>query len=240
MRYVTTSSAKVQASGAGSGIRCQGSGDRGQGSGVRGRRGEGLYSAAVSDGTRLELWLVRHGETTHSRDGRLAGWGDVPLTAVGEEQAAAVRPLLAGERFDGVWTSDLARARRTAALAWGDATSDRRLREISFGELEGLPWTSLDDGLRQALVAFTGFSPPGGETIEEMRARVHAFLAELPPGRHLLFTHGGVIRALTREAGEDRFLPTGSVAGLDWGARRLLFLRTQDGVRPPFVAASGG
>jgi probable phosphoglycerate mutase len=67
---------------------------------------------------------------------------------------------------------------------------------------------------------------------------LHTFLGELSPGRHLIFTHGGVIRAITREAGEDSFLPTGSVVGLDWTARRLLFLRTQDGVRPPFVTAS--
>jgi probable phosphoglycerate mutase len=186
----------------------------------------------------LELWLVRHGETTHSRDGMLAGWSDIPLTAVGESQAEALRPLLAGERFDSVWCSDLARAVHTAELAWGAARRDARLREISFGRLEGLPWATLDDSLKQTLVAFSGFAPPGGETIEAMQARVHLFLAELPPGRHLVFTHGGVIRALTREAGEDSFLPTGSVAALDWTARRLLFIRTQDGARRPFVTAS--
>ena len=192
----------------------------------------------MTEAATLELWLVRHGETTHSRDGLLAGWVDVPLTAVGEAQAAAVGPLLAGERFDSVWCSDLTRAATTARLAWGEARRDRRLREINFGSLEGLPWATLDDTLKRGLVAFSGFSPPGGETIEEMRARAHSFVLELPPGRHLLFTHGGVIRALTREAGEDKFLPTGSVAALDWSARRVLFIRTQDGARPPFVAAS--
>jgi 2,3-bisphosphoglycerate-dependent phosphoglycerate mutase len=182
----------------------------------------------------LELWLVRHGETTHSRDGILAGWGDVPLTAIGENQASAVRPLLAGERFTGVWSSDLSRAVRTARLAWGEATPEPRLREINFGELEGHPWATLDDGLKQALSGFAGFSPPGGETIEAMRGRVGSFLAELPPGRHLLFTHGGVIRALTREVGEDAFQPTGTVVALDWTARKLLLVRRQNGVKSPF------
>jgi probable phosphoglycerate mutase len=188
---------------------------------------------------RLELWLVRHGETTHSRDGMLAGWSDIPLTAVGESQAVAVRPLLAGERFDSVWCSDLARAVRTAELAWGEARRDARLREISFGRLEGLPWATLEEDTRQALAAFSGFTPPGGETIETMVARVHLLLAELAPGRHLIFTHGGVIRALTREVGEDSFQPTGSVVGIDWAARRLLFVRTQEGARQPFAASSG-
>lgn len=182
----------------------------------------------------LELWLVRHGETTHSRDGFLAGWGDVPLTAIGEDQASAVRPLLAGERFAGVWSSDLSRAARTARLAWGEARPDRRLREINFGELEGHPWATLDAGLKLGLSSFVGFSPPGGETIEAMRERVGTFISELPPGRHLLFTHGGVIRALTREVGDDSFQPTGTVVALDWTARKLLFVRRQNGVKSPF------
>ncbi len=186
----------------------------------------------------LELWLVRHGETSQSRDGVLAGWSDVPLTAVGEKQAEAVRPLLAGERFVAAWSSDLSRARRTAELAWGEARPEPRLREIDFGTLEGLPWATLADEYKQALIGFSGFDPPGGETIEAMRRRVGSFLVELPPGRHLIFTHGGVIRGLTREAGADSFLPTGSVAALDWTARRVLFIRTQDGARTPFDEAS--
>jgi len=182
----------------------------------------------------LQLWLVRHGETTHSRDGLLAGWADVPLTDAGVEQARSLQPILAGERFAAAWSSDLSRARRTAQLAWGDATPDPLLREINFGQLEGSPWMTLDTVYKQSLAAFAGFAPPGGETIEAMRERVHAFLAGLPPGRHLIFTHGGVIRALTREAGEDTFLPTGSVVALDWSARKLLFIRKQNGVRSPF------
>ena len=185
----------------------------------------------------LELWLVRHGETTHSRDGLLAGWVDVPLTAVGEAQATAVGPLLAGAHFDSAWCSDLSRAMRTAQLAWGEARREPRLREINFGALEGLPWATLDETLKRGLMAFSEFSPPGGETIEAMQQRVHAFLGELSPGRHLIFTHGGVIRALTREAGEDAFLPTGSVAALDWPARKVLFIRTQESAKKPFAAS---
>ena len=158
----------------------------------------------------------------------------MPLTEVGIEQARSVQALLAGESFAGAWSSDLWRARRTAQLAWGDATPDPRLREINFGQLEGLPWLTLEGVYKQSLAAFAGFAPPGGETLEAMRERVRAFLAGLPPGRHLIFTHGGVIRALTREVGEDSFLPTGSVVALDWSARKLLFIRKQDGVRSPF------
>lgn len=170
----------------------------------------------------LELWLVRHGETAHSRDGRMAGWIDVPLTERGEEQARALRALLDGLAFDGVWSSDLQRAIVSARLAWGEPRADQRLREISFGSLEGEPWTEIDERHREALIRFAGFDASGAETLDQARGRVDAFLAELPPGRHLLFSHGGVIRLLTREAGEDAFLPTGTVVVLDWPARRML------------------
>jgi probable phosphoglycerate mutase len=184
----------------------------------------------------LELWLVRHGETTHSRDGILAGWVDVPLTERGAAQAEAVRPLLAGESFTGVWCSDLQRAVQTALLAWGVPVADPRLREISFGALEGTRWDTLEAVHKRALVEFTGFNPPGGETLDVVRERVEGFLAELPAGRQLLFTHGGIIRLLTREVGEDGFVPTGTVVGLDWTHRTMLFKRESPIASPrPFA-----
>jgi 2,3-bisphosphoglycerate-dependent phosphoglycerate mutase len=173
----------------------------------------------------LELWLVRHGETPSSRDGILAGWDNVALTEKGVAQAEAVRPVLDGSPFAGVWSSDLRRAIHTALLAWGQPVADPRLREINFGELEGARWETLEEIHKKALINFNAFNPPGGETLEEVRERVSGFLSELPPGRHLLFTHGGVIRLLTREVGHDGFVPTGTVVALDWAHRALLFKR---------------
>ena len=173
----------------------------------------------------LEIWLVRHGETTYSRAGILAGWTDVPLTENGIAQAEALRPLLDGTDFDGVWSSDLQRAIHSALLARGAPVADPRLREINFGELEGTRWETLDPQDKKGIVEFDGWGAPGGETLDGMRARVHGFLAELPPGRHLLFTHGGVIRALTRQLGRDAFVPTGTVVGVDWTHRAILFTR---------------
>jgi probable phosphoglycerate mutase len=170
----------------------------------------------------LELWLVRHGETPASRDRTLAGWTNVPLTDEGERQAAALRPRLAGERFDSVWASDLDRALRTARLAWGEPRQDARLREMSFGGLEGRPWDALLPEERDGLVRFAGFAAPGGESFEALRARVLSLVDSLGPGRHLLFTHGGVVRLLSREAGEDSFVPTGTLLVVDWPARRIV------------------
>jgi probable phosphoglycerate mutase len=176
----------------------------------------------VPEPPQLELWLVRHGETPASRDRKLAGWTNVPLTAEGERQAAALRPRLDGHAFDSVWSSDLDRALRTARLAWGEPRVDARLREMSFGELEGRSWETLAPGQQGALMRFSGFDTPGGESFEALRARVLSLVDSLAPGRHLFFTHGGVVRLLSREAGEDSFVPTGTLLVLDWGRRRLV------------------
>jgi 2,3-bisphosphoglycerate-dependent phosphoglycerate mutase len=172
-----------------------------------------------------ELWLVRHGQTPASLARTLAGWKDVPLTAAGEAQAAALRPVLAAERFCGVWSSDLQRALTSARLAYGEPTADRRLREMSFGRLEGVLWETLEPRWQDALTRFEGFEPPGGETFAELQARVFSFVDALPTGRHLVFTHGGVVRLLSREAGEDYFVPTGSLLVMAWEARRIVSRR---------------
>jgi HAD superfamily hydrolase (TIGR01509 family) len=144
------------------------------------------------------------------------------LTAEGERQAAALRARLDGQAFDSVWSSDLDRALSTARLAWGEPRADARLREMSFGELEGRSWEALSPEQQGALVRFSGFDTPGGESFEALRSRVLSLVDSLAPGRHLLFTHGGVVRLLSREVGEDSFVPTGTLLVVDWTARRLL------------------
>ncbi len=176
-----------------------------------------------------ELWLVRHGETPASRGRTLAGWTDVPLTERGEAQAAALRPVFTGEAFDGVWSSDLVRAVTTARLAWGEPSQDRRLRELDFGELEGADYMTMDPRVQEDLTRFEGFVAPGGESFGALHARVMSFVDGLPPGRHALFTHGGVVRLLARELGEDRFVPTGTLLVVDWDSRRLLSRREGEG-----------
>jgi 2,3-bisphosphoglycerate-dependent phosphoglycerate mutase len=166
------------------------------------------------------LWLVRHGETPASRDGVLAGWSNVPLTETGQAQAKALRPRLATQIFTSVWSSDLDRTMTTARLAYGVAPTDRRLRELHFGELEGRPWREIDEHHQAALLAFDSFAAPGGESLADLRLRVMAFVTDLGPGRHLLFTHGVVIALLSREVGQKELIPTGTLRVIDWANRR--------------------
>jgi probable phosphoglycerate mutase len=160
------------------------------------------------------LWLVRHGETDWSAGGRLNGWTDVALNAGGRRQARALATQLAGRRFVTVASSDLSRAAETARLAGTDPVLDRRLRELDFGSLEGSTWTDLSDPTRAALIGFDGFSAPDGETVEALRVRVLDFVRALAAGDHLVFTHGGVIRLLSR-AGIERVTKPGEFVVLD-------------------------
>ena len=64
-----------------------------------------------------EVWLVRHGETEWSRDGRHTSTTDLPLTDDGRRVAATLRDRLDDEDFALVLTSPRERARETARLA---------------------------------------------------------------------------------------------------------------------------
>ncbi len=171
----------------------------------------------------LELWLVRHGETVYNEARQLAGWSDVALTPRGRAQARALRVRLDGEAFDGVWSSDLQRTIHTARLAYGEPTPDARLREIDFGDLEATAWADLDPTVRDTLLGWEGFTAPGGEGTAALADRARAFVAELPPGRHLVFAHGGVIRALLRDRGLDRFVSPCTLVAVDWTAGAIRF-----------------
>jgi len=187
-------------------------------------------------GESVEIWLVRHGQTTYTASGKLAGWSDPPLSDRGRAEAAAVRPVLEGRAFDSVWSSDLDRTVTTSRLAWGEPRTDRRLREIDFGDNEGRSYDRLDRDWAAGFMEFRDFEIPNGESYLQFRDRIRGFVDDLTAGRHLLFVHGGVIRILTQDLGLDRFVNTGSVVALDWSAHRLLFV--EEPTRPPLIVQS--
>lgn len=167
----------------------------------------------------VRLWLVRHGQTDWNAGRRFQGWADIPLNSVGRSQASALRPMLEPLVFDGVWSSDLSRAVDTARLAYGEPVTDPRLRELDFGDLQGLTWGELSPPVRHALTTFEGFEAPGGESMAQFRDRVHGFVDELPAGDHLVIAHGGVVRLLGSVCGADGFPDHAAVLTLDWTSR---------------------
>ena len=133
------------------------------------------------------LLLVRHGETEWNRLGRYQGSVDVPLNADGHRQAVALAAQLQGEPIDAVYSSTLRRAYDTAlpiAASHGlQVVRDPRLNEINQGEWEGLRpaeivlhWAELHEQWEREPLAVR---LPGGETLEEVRARVLAALADV-------------------------------------------------------------
>jgi broad specificity phosphatase PhoE len=145
-----------------------------------------------------EIVLVRHGETEWSSAGKHTGRTDIPLTEGGRSQARMVGAALRKRRFAAVWTSPLSRALETCRLAgFGDvAVPSEELAEWDYGEYEGRTtleirrerpdWTLWRDGV------------PGGETVDEVEARVDRALAEVASvdGDALVFAHGHVLRVL--------------------------------------------
>jgi broad specificity phosphatase PhoE len=146
----------------------------------------------------MTIWLVRHGETEWSISGQHTGSTDIPLAPEGRLQASAIGKLLAGRRFDHVFSSPMLRAQDTARLAgFGDRIRVHEgLLEYNYGEFEGLTtgqirathpgWRLFRDGC------------PGGETPEQMAKRVDALIEELHElgGNSLLFGHGHCFRSL--------------------------------------------
>ncbi len=127
------------------------------------------------------------------------------LTAKGRREATLLPERLAEIRVDAIYSSDLERARETAAIvecAWRVPLHiDAALRERSFGDAEGCPLSELDptaSGIELDRVVDADARPPAGESLRELYERVRAFIVELavrePDGDVLVVTHGGVIR----------------------------------------------
>ena len=90
----------------------------------------------------MNLYMLRHGQTAASRENRFSGSSDPPLTAVGEAMAQAFAQAYASLKWDAIYTSPMLRARQTAEalcrLTGVQATVDDGLKEIDYGEWEGL------------------------------------------------------------------------------------------------------
>lgn len=150
--------------------------------------------------------LIRHGETDWNVEGRWQGQVDVPLNARGLAQADRLAEELAANlQVDEIYSSDLLRARQTAAPiasafdlpVWIDA----RLREIHQGEWQGLQVTEIEARYERLFHRRTqdpwSIAPPGGETAIQVRLRVEAALSENaarhPSGTVVIVSHGFVL-----------------------------------------------
>ncbi|MFS0885952.1 histidine phosphatase family protein [Aeromicrobium sp. 179-A 4D2 NHS] len=155
-------------------------------------------------GRRVILW--RHGRTEWNLAGRVQGQTDIPLDAVGRQQAVDAAARLAALMPSRIVSSDLSRAFDTAS-ALGAVTGleveiDVRLRELAFGAREGLTWRESWERFPAEMQAWADGDETqieGAETHAQAGARLAEALREhlesLPLGETLvLVAHGAVLR----------------------------------------------
>jgi alpha-ribazole phosphatase len=164
------------------------------------------------------IFVIRHGETDWSRERRFSGSRDVALSEVGRRQSEAVAEALAAVPLAAAYTSPLERTRTSAEII---AKPHRltlqvvpALREMAFGDWEGL---TREDVAERAPALYDTWrhaphqvTPPGGEALADVAARVTAALEEIRNAEGetvVVVTHAIVVRLIVLEAlglGPDR------------------------------------
>jgi 2,3-bisphosphoglycerate-dependent phosphoglycerate mutase len=133
------------------------------------------------------LILIRHGQSQWNLENRFTGFKDVPLTALGEDEArdAGVKLSAANIIPTHVFTSTLERAWRTTELVLEAAklklpmVKHDDLRERDYGDLSGLNKTEIAAKYGEDQVHIWRRSydvpPPGGESLAHVVARVRPY-----------------------------------------------------------------
>lgn len=161
-----------------------------------------LRAASASGGK--AVLLVRHARTADNAAKVLVGRRDVPLDAVGRDQAARLRRVLAALSPSSLVTSPLLRARQTVD-GLGPARVEPRLIEVDHGEIEGLQEVEFRARygafLARWLADPEGTRIPGGESLGQAASRgfeaLEQHASEAPgPGPLVVCSHQLVIATL--------------------------------------------
>jgi broad specificity phosphatase PhoE len=179
--------------------------------------------------------LVRHAETDAAMRGRCYGRLDVELSLKGRQRASELGTALRGISLAAVYSSPLSRALDTAAAIAAphglEPVVEGSLRELDFGELEGVLYEDIEAArpelFREWMETPGSVRFPGGEALADLRARVRPTVAEIRE-RHegeavALVAHGGVIRVVLADAldlADGAFFRLGQAFGglsiVDW------------------------
>jgi broad specificity phosphatase PhoE len=186
-----------------------------------------------------ELLLVRHGQSTANATGVWQGQMEFPLSERGRTQASLAGRGLAGEPFEGLYSSPLSRAFETAEIIrdragfTGEVVTVEGLSERNGGILEGHTWAEQEQRNPELAEKFLAIPEEerwalvGAETDEEVIARFQDALSSIralhPAGaRIVIVSHGGVMRAFLRERFGPQILPgaqraaNASITRLQW------------------------
>jgi 2,3-bisphosphoglycerate-dependent phosphoglycerate mutase len=128
----------------------------------------------------IDLVYETHSITEDNEAGLATGWLPGVLSARGRELSVELGRRRRDDRISAVFSSDLARAAQTAAIAFDGTVIpvllDWRLRECDYGQLNGMPAAEVH-GRR---LSYLDVPYPDGESWRQAIARVHRFLGDLP------------------------------------------------------------
>lgn len=149
------------------------------------------------------VYLLRHGDVQDGCQGRYCGALDIALSPAGIQQCQALGRHLRTWPIGQVLCSPLQRARQSAAALGRPGEICEPLREIDFGDWEGLSFAEIQAGWPAEVSRWSAgdldFGFPNGETLAAFSTRIGQLGDALADGDQeclLLVTHGGVIRAL--------------------------------------------
>jgi broad specificity phosphatase PhoE len=154
------------------------------------------------------FYIARHGQAEGNVQHIIMGQGNnMPLTAIGREQAQVLSQNFKDIHFDKIFSSDLLRDKETAEIIALEkklaVETTHLLREKSYGEYEGKPYEAMDayDALYDALEhrEKMAFSKHGVESDEKTVQRLQRFIRETaiiyPEKTSLIVCHGSIMHA---------------------------------------------
>lgn len=154
----------------------------------------------------MEIFLVRHGESTANRDNLIQGQLNTQLSMLGKKQAKLVANRLKNYNFDYIYSSDLKRAKNTANqinyFHNRKLILDLRLREINRGKWQGRKKSEVDFNSLPG----TNFEKrtPNGESIIDQDKRINEFISQIinthknQNHKVLIVSHGGSMKYLLK------------------------------------------
>lgn len=162
------------------------------------------------------IFLIRHGETLWNKEMRFQGHMDIPLSERGLEQAKALADRLSVTKIAAVYSSDLKRALETAhpiaAPRNLEIIIEPALREINFGQWEGLTFTEISEKYGEQIKKWwqspMDMTTPNGEGLKDLVHRL------VPVVRKIIEKHQGEQVAVVCHGGPARCL-VGTVLGMD-------------------------
>jgi len=157
----------------------------------------------------MKIFFMRHGETDYNKKMIMQGALDTELNDIGKSQAKIASEEVSKLNIDIIICSPQKRALETAKIIAKkinkevEVIVDERLRERSFGELEGV---KIEDLLKENPLFLKKISTDdecfieGVESLEEVKSRIDSVLKFIKNNydnnRILIISHGAVLRIL--------------------------------------------